>query len=198
MKKIILIIIITLAVTNGYSQKKGGFRVGLDGGFVPAAGGAGGMLSLEPKFNIKDNMNVGLRIGLVGMARDVQDDGITPSAEISANNSYVGTYDFYFHKAGKSFVPYIGAGFGYYSVANFKVDDTNTDVPDEFSPAVSGMIGGLIRGGFEWGKFRMGLEYNIVPDSDLENLNGDIIGTASNAYVGIHLGFFLGGGKWGK
>ena len=192
--------LITLAVANGYSQEQGKFRVGLDLGFVPASGGAGVMLSIEPKYNMADNMNVGLRIGIAGIARDVQDDVNNPSAKIAANNSYVGTYDYYFHKSGlgSSFAPYVGAGFGYYSLANVEIDNTDNSVPDSFSPAVSGKMGGLIRAGFEWGKFRMGLEYNIVPDSDLENLNGVIIGPVKNAYLGIHLGFFLGGGKWGK
>lgn len=44
----------------------------------------------------------------------------------------------------------------------------------------------------------MGVEYNLLPDSDLENIGGTKIGTVSNKYVGIHLGFYLGGGKWGR
>ncbi len=198
MKKIILLVFLTLAVANGYSQKKGGFRVGLDLGYVPASGGGGGMLSIEPKYNIKNNMNVGLRIGIAGIARDVQDDVNNPSAKIAANNAFLGTYDYYFHKSGSSFAPYVGAGLGYYSVANIKVDNTDNELPDGFSPAVSGEMGGLIRAGFEWAGFRMGIEYNLIPDSDLENLNGDKVGTVKNAYLGIHIGFFVGGGKWAK
>ncbi len=57
-------------------------------------------------------------------------------------------------------------------------------------------MGALIRGGFEWGGFRMGLEYNFLPDSDLEDVDGNKVGTAKNAYLGIHIGFFVGGGKW--
>jgi hypothetical protein len=59
-------------------------------------------------------------------------------------------------------------------------------------------MGGLLRGGFEWGKFRMGLEYNLVPKSTLQDTSGNNRGTISNSYLGIHLGFFVGGGKWGK
>lgn len=44
----------------------------------------------------------------------------------------------------------------------------------------------------------MGVEYNIIPDSDLQDLDGNIIGTASNSYLGIHLGFYVGGGRWSK
>ena len=43
MRKIILLVIIALAVANGYSQKKGGVRVGLDLGYVPTGGGGGGL-----------------------------------------------------------------------------------------------------------------------------------------------------------
>jgi len=195
MKKIILLALLTLAFANGYSQEKGKFRVGLDFGFVPSDGGGGAMFSLEPKYNIQDNMNIGLRIGVAAIIRDLNTDGSSSSAKVSANGSYVGTYDYYFHKSGSSFAPYIGAGVGYYSLANVEFDDTASET---INPEVTGEMGALIRGGFEWGKFRMGVEYNLVPDSDLENSNGDKVGTASNTYVGIHLGFYLGGGKWGE
>ncbi len=196
MKKIILLALLTLAVAHSYSQEKGKFRLGLDLGYVPASGGVGGLLSLEPKFNIKDNMNVGLRFGITGIVKDIQESSITTTAKVSANSSFTGTYDYYFHKSGSDFVPYIGAGVGYYSLANVEVDDSTSS--EDINPAVTGEMGALVRAGFEWGKFRMGVEYNLVPDSDLENLNGDKVGTAKNAYLGIHVGFFVGGGKWGR
>lgn len=196
MKKIILLILILLAFTSGYSQKKGGFRVGLDIGFVPTGGGGGVMFSIEPKYNLTDNMNIGLRLGAAGMVKDIQEGSTTTTAKVSANGSLSVTYDYYFHKSGSSFAPYIGAGLGYYSLANVEIDDSASS--EVINPAVTGEMGAFVRTGFEWGKFRMGVEYNLVPDSDIENLNGDKIGTVSNAYLGIHLGFFLGGGKWGK
>ena len=198
MKKIILVALLTLAVANGYSQKKGGFRVGLDLGYVPAGGGGGGMLSIEPKYNIKDNMNIGLRLGAAAVVRDlVSSNNQNSTAKVAGIGSYVGTYDYYFHKSGSgsSLAPYLGGGVGYYTLANVEVDATTSTT---LNPAVSGVMGGLIRGGIEWAGFRMGLEYNFIPDSDLENLNGDKVGTAKNAYLGIHIGFFVGGGKWGK
>jgi hypothetical protein len=199
MKKIILLMLITLAVASGYSQKKGGFRVGFDFGYVPTGGGGGGMFSIEPKYNLTDNMNIGLRLGGAGIARDIQNNsGQSTTAKIAANGSFVGTYDYYFHKSGNSFVPYIGAGVGYYEIANIEFDDSNVNSSTTLNPDSSGQMGGLIRGGFEWAGFRMGLEYNFLPDSDIEDLNGDKVGTAKNAYLGIHIGFFVGGGKWGE
>ncbi|MBP6182171.1 hypothetical protein [Flavobacterium sp.] len=197
MKKVILAVFITLVFTNVYSQKQGGFRVGLDLGYtVPSNGGGGLLLSIEPKYNIKENMNIGLRIGAAAMIRDIQDNGATTSAKVSANGSYVATYDYYFNKSGKSFVPYIGGGAGYYSIANVEFSDAVDS--DQMAIDAAGKMGALLRGGFEWGKFRMGLEYNLVPESNLQDMNGNNLGTVSNTYLGIHLGFYVGGGKWGK
>jgi outer membrane protein W len=197
MKKIILTAAAVFAFANGYSQTEGGFRVGLDLGYtIPSNGGGGILFSIEPKYNIKDNMNVGLRIGAAAMVRDIKSDGDTESAKVSANGSYVGTYDYYFNKSGKSFVPYLGGGAGYYSIANVEIN--NGDNNDEIALDANGKMGGLLRGGFEWGKFRMGLEYNLVPKSTLQDINGANLGTISNSYLGIHLGFYVGGGKWGK
>ena len=201
MKKIILLVLLTLVFTNGYAQEQGKFRVGLDFGYVPAGGGGGGLFSIEPKYNITDNMNVGLRLGGAAVVRDLASDldNEEYSAKVAGIGSLVGTYDYYFHKSGSgsSFAPFIGAGLGYYSLANVEVDDSSLD-SEELNPSVSGVFGGLIRGGFEWGGFRMGLEYNFLPSSDLETPSGVKVGTAENSYVGISIGFFVGGGKWGK
>lgn len=197
MKKIILTAIAVFALTNIYSQEEGKFRVGLDLGYtVPSNGGGGVLFSIEPKFNLKDNMNVGLRIGAAAMVRDIKSDGESTSAKISANGSYVGTYDYYFNNSGGSFVPYIGGGAGYYSIANVEFDDVESS--SDVALDANGKMGGLIRGGFEWGKFRMGVEYNFVPKSDLQDMSGEKVGSISNTYLGIHLGFYLGGGKWGR
>lgn len=200
MKKIILVLLLAFVFTNGYSQEEGKFRVGLDFGYVPAGGGGGGLFSIEPKFNISDNMNVGLRFGGAAVVRDlVTNNSDELTAKVAGIGSLVGTYDYYFHKSGSgsSFAPYIGGGIGYYSLANVELDE-NSEVPQEYLPAVSGVFGGLIRGGFEWSGFRMGVEYNFLPESDIEDLNGVKQGTAKNAYVGLSIGFFIGGGKWGK
>lgn len=199
MKKTILLLLISLTLVNTYSQEKDKFRVGLDFGFVPTSGGGGAMFSIEPKFNLADNMNIGLRYGAAGIAKDIKTNDVNQSvsAKISANGSLVGTFDYYFHKSSSSFAPYVGAGIGYYSLANVELDNNN-NTSQNYTPATTGKMGGLIRAGFEWGKFRMGVEYNLISDSDLNDFDGNVVGTATNSYAGIHLGFYLGGGKWDK
>jgi hypothetical protein len=68
---------------------------------------------------------------------------------------------------------------GYYSIANVEVD-SNTSNGDV---ALDASGKGGLRGGFEWGKFRMGLEYNLVPKSTLQDTSGNNRGTISNSYL---------------
>lgn len=193
MKKSILVMALLLISLVSYSQREGAFRVGLDLGFVPASGGAGISYYLEPKYNIKNNMNVGLRIGGAAIARDIEDNGGPTLVTATGVASYLGTFDYYFPN-GKSFVPFVGGGLGYAEALSVRGDE-NLEVT---SQSTTGGFGGVIRGGFEWGKFRMGLEYNFVPKSNLYYDTFDSHEDISNSYFAITLGFYVGGGKWGK
>jgi len=182
------------------AQEAGKFRVGLDLGLAMPKGGAGLLGAIEAKYNVADNMNVGLRYETAGMAKEVGDY----KTSISANSAFLGTYDYYFNNGSSSFAPFIGAGLGYYAIANF---DFNADLnSQELKGGDSGKFGGLLRTGFEWGKFRLGLEYNLIPKSKIEGFSVNNNGvfteskkstTVKNNYFGISLGFYLGGGKWG-
>jgi outer membrane protein W len=180
------------------AQEKGKFRVGLDLGYtVPSAGGGGILYYLEPKYNIQENMNIGLRIGGATMARDVVYIQSTDDAtgKLSANGIIALTYDYYFKKPGSNFAPFVGAGLGWARFGSFEVD-TTIDPDDYGTLSTNSAIAPMIRAGFEARKFRLGLDYNFIPKSDLVNLQGDVIGTSANSYLGIAIGFYVGGGKW--
>lgn len=197
MIKNFLMTIAFLTFANIYSQEEGKFRVGLDIGYaIPTAGGGGILAAIEAKYNLKDNMNVGLRMGIAAMVRDIQGATTYESAKVSANVSYLATYDYYFNNSGGSFVPFVGAGAGYYSFASVVIDNNSSS--NDVSLDIAGKFAGMARAGFEWHKFRMGAEYNFVPTSDLQNTAGQKVGTSPNSYFGISLGFFVGGGKWGQ
>ena len=180
------------------AQEKGKFRVGLDLGYtVPMEGGGGLLFYLEPKYNIHDNMNIGLRIGGAAMVRDLviysnSDDG---SAKVAVNGSYVLTYDYYFKTAGSSFAPFVGAGLGWMNFASIEFD-TTVDPNDYGTLSGNSAFAPVLRAGFEAAKFRLSLDYNFVPKSELVNTQGNVIGETGNAYLGIALGFYVGGGKW--
>ncbi len=174
--------------------------MGMDLGLaVPNGGGIGGVLNLEPKVNIKENMNVGLRFGVAGLAKDVTYFDITEDyeGEISANASITGTFDYYFHKGGSRVAPFVGAGFGYFALSSIEVDSGDFDDPDAFGNLEADFEWApMIRAGLELSKFRMAVEYNFVPKSNLQNTEGDIIGEAINQYFAFTLGFYVGGGRW--
>ncbi|HQV37188.1 MAG TPA: outer membrane beta-barrel protein [Flavobacterium sp.] len=193
MKKLILSVVALLIFGFAQAQREGGFRVGFDLGIIPASGGLGVSFDIEPKYNIKENMSVGLRLGGAAIARDVEEIGNTTLVTATAIGSYIGTFDYYF-PSGKSFVPFVGGGIGYATALSVRADeDANIDDLDPDSGFC-----GVIRGGFEWGKFRMNLEYNFVPKTPLY-LNGPLTTEdISNSYFAVNLGFYIGGGKWKK
>lgn len=199
MKKFILtFILLTGVYTQLKAQEANKFRFDIRLGYaIPTNADGGGILfHLEPKWTIADNMNVGLRLGAAAYAQGL--DGVTQGSEerIGASGSYLGTYDYYFHNGSSSFAPFIGGGLGYYQVANVDIDDSNLE--DNTVIKGNGKLGGLIRAGFDLGKFRLAAEYNIIGKSDLVDVNDNVIGTAKNGYIGISVGAYFGGGKWKK
>nr|WP_299345930.1 hypothetical protein [Allomuricauda sp.] len=199
MKKVLFAaIILIFTIQYGFSQEQNKFRVGLDLGYAIPDGGSGILLAIEPKYNIADNMNIGLRYESAAMAKNVPlGEGFGDlESELAASSSLLGTFDYYFN-TGSSFAPFVGAGVGYSFLANLEVDFTQVEgVPDgEDSTGeaeVDGQFGGLIRVGFELGKLRLAATYNLIGASDVEGTD------IKNSYIGLSLGFYLGGGKWGK
>lgn len=196
MKTILLSITILLGISyNAYAQEEGKFRGGLDLGVAIPSGGAGFLFDLELKYNIKDNMNVGFRYGSAAIIKAVQlsTGDEFESADISANVSYMATYDYYFVLGG-SFNPFVGGGLGLYTLASVSAKDG-----DEFDSGnldTSSKFGGFIRGGFEASKFRFTMEYDLIGESQLQDVDGNEVGTIKNGYLGVTVGFYVGGGKW--
>lgn len=195
MKKIFFAFLLMLAVVQvSQAQEEGKFRVGLEGGYTMPSGGGGVLLAVEPKYNIADNMNIGIRFESAAMAKNVDVGPASAEASLTASVSYSGTFDYYFNSGSSSFAPFLGAGAGYSSLGSigFDIDDVE-DIEGDADVEVDGKFGGLIRAGFEAGKFRLAATYNLIGKTELaEGLE------VKNSYLGISLGFYLGGGKWKK
>ncbi len=182
-------IIVMSTIQWAQAQEQNKFRVGLDLGYAMPDGGGGVLIALEPKFNIADNMNIGLRIEGAAMAKNITASDISAEAEIGTSTSYSATFDYYFNNGSSSFAPFLGAGAGYNSLANSEFGSEESSLEFE----VDGKFGGLVRAGFEVGKFRVAATYNLVGKTEFgEGLE------SSNSYFGISLGFYVGGGKWGQ
>jgi outer membrane protein X len=156
------------------------------------SGSSGGILfAMEPKIGIVDQLYLGLRIEAAVMARflgnDIYGDPQVEDAKGSA--SYVATADYYFTK-NYSIRPFVGGGVGAFGIVN---DEGTLD--DD--PVTAIKFGGLLRVGAEVKHFRFGIEYNIIPDTDVNSYDnlGNIIKTKSrNGYFGIKAGVCFGGG----
>lgn len=201
MKKLFGIALLVVLMQTAYAQRAGGFRFQMDlGTAIPKNGGIGGLLNLEPQILVRDNLAVGLRFGFAGLAKNVTYYNLSNDfdGEISANASVAGTVNYYLNNGNSRVAPYIGAGFGYFALSNLNIESTSIDPDNVGNLEADFAWAPMIRAGFELGKFRLGAEYNFIPNSSLQNLNGAVIGEAINEYFGFTLGFFVGGGKWGK
>ncbi|NVK50708.1 MAG: outer membrane beta-barrel protein [Cyclobacteriaceae bacterium] len=201
MKKLLTLIVFLGLGVASYAQQAGKFRIGLDlGPAIPKDGGIGALVNIEPKINVRDNMNIGIRFGVAGLAKNVTYYDITEDyeGEVSGNVSVAGTLDYYFNNGGSNFAPYIGAGFGYYGLSSVEIDASNIDDVDVGNLEANFKWAPMVRAGIELGKFRMGAEYNFIPSSNLQDTSGQVIGEAINQYFGFTFGFYVGGGRWRK
>lgn len=175
MRNLVFVVFFILGLTTVDGQEKDKFRAGLDLGYVFADAGGGVLFSIEPKYNITDNSNIGIRLGIAGSSSD-------SDTELDANINILGTYDYYFPNGNSSAAPFLGGGLGYYALGEI---NNNISLGEQF--------GAMIRGGIELGKLRLAVEYNILPKTDLE-----IGESVKNSYFGASIGFYIGGGKWQK
>lgn len=167
------------------------FKVDVSLGYaIPQGSGAkgGAIFAVEPKYAVTEAIAVGLRFEGAAMVRGLANANSSEEVdgEVSAAASYLATGDYYFGT--NSFRPFIGGGLGIYSLASAVVVDGSSQIE---TPA-SSKFGGMIRGGFEAGHFRLGVEYNFVPETSFSNK------TFKNGYLGIKAGVCIGGGRYGR
>ena len=179
MKKYVFIICMSILGANiSSAQDAGKLRTGLEiGCLFPHEGGFGFLDAIEFKYNLQNNMNIGLKTEVAGFYKSK-----SYAAEVL---SFSATYDYYFHSKESRFSPFIGAGLGYY----FCEGDTSEEYKYKRSKYNNPMC--LIRAGFEIRKFRMSLTYNLIRKSNEINY-----WNRNNDYVSLNIGFYIGGGKW--
>lgn len=157
-----------------------GFALPLSGG----NGSKGGVLfAIEPKYAVIEQISIGLRFEGAIMARAVIDNGNEVIGEAQANGSYLLTGDYYFNN--NNFRPFLGAGAGLFNIAGAAVN--SNDPLEEEDVYTDSNFGFMLRGGFEAGHFRLGIEYNIAGKTSF---------SPNNDYLGFKLGVCFGGGRY--
>ncbi|WP_066629531.1 outer membrane beta-barrel protein [Labilibacter marinus] len=191
MKKILLILVVALAtVATSFAQSTDYKPFKVDVGALYAIPGgeavsAGAGFYLEPKYNVTNNIAVGLKMEWAIMGASSDYDNVS----ISAVGSYQLTGDYYFSE--NKVRPFAGLGIGIYSLGSVETDVVSAAAgEDPFAYDFGSKFGFAPRVGLLMGHFRAALEYNVITGidtgiSELDNKN----------YLSIKLGFEIGGGK---
>lgn len=201
MKKLFFIVVLAIVTLSSSAQEQGKIRGGANLGFAFPNAGIGFAADLDLRYNITDNINAGLLLtsfaGFKDMTADVNSSLTTMT--VGASSGFLVHGDYYFNDGTSSFAPFLGAGLGSFGVSNIHITSNETSSStSSISASDATKFGGVIRGGFEAGHFRLGLSYYLIPSSDLYDLSATRIGTTGNSYLNLTLGFYLGGGKWRK
>jgi hypothetical protein len=178
MKNYIVIIFVSfLCINTSFAQETGKLRIGLETGVAVCVSGEiipiPNVLSMELKYNIHNNMNIGFKTEATDM--------VLNKSTHSQLLTFLATYDYYFHYKNSIFSPFTGAGLGYYfgQVYGFK-----GDIQSKFNNPTC-----FVRTGVEFWKIRASFAYNLVrKPRKYYNRNLD--------YVSLAVGFYIGGGKW--
>ena len=199
MKKFVfsILMLTTIVIAANAQTEFKPFKVDVSLGYaIPGGTGAkGGVLFVvEPKYAVIPSVSLGLRMEAAVMARGTVDaNGNAADVSVKAAGSYLLTGDYYFTQ--NTVRPFAGAGLGIYSLA---AASANTNGTTYASASASSKFGEMVRAGVELSHFRVGLEYNIVPKTTVESVDGSgakTTYTTKNGYLGIKVGFCIGGGR---
>ncbi|MBO0940036.1 hypothetical protein J2I47_26055 [Fibrella sp. HMF5335] len=177
------------------------FKVNVSIGAAIPSGGGGALFAIEPKYGINDQIDVGLRIEGAAMARNVVVNGNTSSGDAQFASSFILTGNYMFSDEG--FRPFVGIGAGIYGVAGtgFTATSGTGGTATNGNIAAASVFGGMGRVGFKTGHFVLGVEYNLIPNSNsvvYDSQGTTKVGTSvqsKNSYAGIKVGFDIGGGR---
>lgn len=186
MKNIFLsMMLLVAAVSTASAQEYKPFKLGLGLGYTMPKGGGGILFDIEPAYRVNDQIAVGLRFESAAMAKEVE----STEAKLSANTSY--TLNGQYYLGSSNFRPYVGLGFGLFSLSSVGFDDTTFEVASESK------FGFYPRIGFDVGHFNVNLDYNIIPATkfDIDTGAGIEEYEIKNSYLGIRVGAFIFGGK---
>ncbi|WP_430410394.1 hypothetical protein [Kordia sp.] len=192
LKKKLLLITLLFGFYNLNAQVK--FRI--EPGFLlkTESENLGLMFNIEPNIEISNNCVIGLRFGLALNPQKIENNDSSQFFIDDENDnavlSFMPTFDYYLNE--NHIRPYLGLGLGYYLFSSEEIAISSGDVTEG---NVNNQLGLLLRGGFEWRKTKIGLEYNFIPKADIKIQNNQTIGTVNNSYFGISIGFLIGGGK---
>jgi hypothetical protein len=199
LKQILLIILLLFALPNVHAQENSIMKLGIEPGFLlfSDSDNLGIFINVEPKLKFSEKALIGMRFGFALNAQKFENKDVYQFYIGTENDhaivSFVPTFDYYLNE--NKFQPYVGLGIGIYLMSKIDVSRISVFPAEEvIEVGVNNQVGLLLRGGFESGKLRLGLEYNLIRKADIKMPNGQVIGTVDNSYLGLSIGLIIGNG----
>lgn len=193
--KVIFTLVVSLLAFGAAAQEFKPFKVNASIGYARPTGtgsAAGFLASIEPKYGLSDQIDVGLRIEGALMTRALEVGGNITDTQLKLIGSYVLTGTFII-PTGTEFRPYAGVGAGLFRTGGLSFSE------GEVGAELARKLGTMARIGFKYGHLNVGVEYNHVPSTKYTvNLqNGTPAAAKSmNSYLGVKFGFDIGGGRY--
>ncbi|MBD2701307.1 outer membrane beta-barrel protein [Spirosoma sp. BT702] len=195
MKRIHLLFFVLMAF-SATAQEYKPFKINFSGGYArPNSSGlsGGGTWSIEPKYGVTDNFDLGLRLEAAYVARGVTYNSTMLSGDVAAIGSTIATATYLFGNGNVR--PFIGIGAGGFRVTSGgTITIYENQTPYEAKFVTENKFGGMARIGIKADHFVFGVEYNLVPNTTAKFINSAI--DSKNSYFAVKLGFDIGGGRF--
>jgi outer membrane protein X len=150
-------------------------------------------ISIDPAYNISDHQIIGLSLGAFALAKTIDENALT--SEGIGLTSLMGTYD-HFILQNKKLAFSVGGGLGVFNIAHVYRSTSISSIRNNEETLFTGVKPGImIRPGFEYGKFRLALEFNLIPSHDYSSNYYNFSGSNINSFFKWKMGVFIGGGQ---
>jgi outer membrane protein X len=193
--KIAAFVVVAAFGSSARAQAQNYQPVRVDLTLVIAYGGSGdisawgGGLAVEPKYNLTDQLSLGLRLeysGLVSQSYTLA--GLDLSVSARGVLALLAKADYYLTTSSSR--PFVGLGAGYYSIGSSDVGSTGLS-----AEAFSG-FGVFPQFGVNFGHFRLAVGYHaIFGEAQTVVVAGIAPPTLSKNYVAFEIGGTFGGGR---
>ena len=153
----------------------------------------GGGLAVEPKYNLTDNLALGLRIEAVGMASQSIYTSSGTSTNLKARGvvAVLAKADYYLTTS--SVRPFLAFGAGWYGMGSANASEAGATANVE---SFSG-FGIAPQFGVNFGHFRIAAAYNIITGGAQQTITavGGTSSTIAKNYFSFEIGGTIGGGR---
>lgn len=196
-----LVAIFLLVSTAVSAQTLSSFKVNLAAGYATplqrgtkAGSSPGFMYSIEPQYGLTRHVELGVRFEQAFIQRpEVLGNAIYFESQAKSTMSGALTLNYVVGKS-SAFRPYVGAGAGFYRIAQSEQQVMGANGTALYYPLpVTNKWGALVRAGVKVFRFNVEAAVNILEDTTVTNETTNAKLIAKNEYLTVKAGYTFGG-----